>query len=151
MVNEERVKLMTKCAIYEKNYGKTELPMAGYFKRDYVKLNILKTMLCAMISYGLCALIYIMADYENLFMELNQLHFRELLLRFGVGAVLFLAVYYAIARVLYAYRFAKAKRHVTDYYRNLKKLKSLYKGEEDISPKTFEEGGDAQNDEFIDY
>lgn len=151
MVNEERVKLMTRCAIYEKTYGKTELPMAGYFKRDYVKLNILKTMVCAVISYGLCALIYIMADYEHLFMELNQLHFKELLLRFGVGAVLFLVVYYGIARVLYAYRFDRAKRHVTEYYRNLKQLKSLYKGGEDISPKTFEEGGDAQNDEFIDY
>ena len=31
MVNEEKIRLMTKLAIYEENDGKKEIPLASYF------------------------------------------------------------------------------------------------------------------------
>ena len=43
MLNENKVKMMTKMAIYEKNEGKKMLRTAKYYKGDYVSLAVLKS------------------------------------------------------------------------------------------------------------
>ena len=42
MVNEEKVRLMTRLAMYEQSTGKEDLEKGRYFKSDYVKYNCLK-------------------------------------------------------------------------------------------------------------
>ena len=44
LLNENKVKMMTKMAIYEKNEGRRMLKTAKYFKGDYVAFGILKTL-----------------------------------------------------------------------------------------------------------
>ena len=44
LLNENKVKMMTKMAIYEKNEGRRMLRTARYFKGDYVAFGILKTL-----------------------------------------------------------------------------------------------------------
>ena len=72
---------------------------------------------------------------------------------FGAVAVLLvlLAFYSIVARILYALRFESARGRIKAYYHNLKELKKLYEKEADTRPTVFEEGGESQNDEFIDY
>lgn len=152
MINEEKVRIMTRCAAYEKSRGKIELPMAGYFKSDYVKFNVWKTLLAVIVAFIIVTGIFLIAYYEEVFAELNQMHFKKL--GFMVGSLLFavLLIYYFIARLIYAYRFEKARKGVTVYYRDLKRLKALYDKDKDNRPKLFDEGGTVvQNDEFIDY
>ena len=50
MLNENKVKMMTKMAIYEKNEGKRMLKMSRYYKGDFVTLGILKSI--SICSYG---------------------------------------------------------------------------------------------------
>lgn len=44
MVNEEKVILMTKIAMYKESLGREDLEKGKYFQSDYVKLNCLKTI-----------------------------------------------------------------------------------------------------------
>ena len=44
MINNEKVKLMTKLAIYEKK-NEEDIKLSKYYKVDYVKHNILKTLI----------------------------------------------------------------------------------------------------------
>ncbi len=150
MVSEDKVKLMTKCAVYEKYYGKTELRMAGYFKKDYIKAETLKTLMGVLAAFGVGAVIYLLADYKRVFSELNQMHFIRLFAQMGAVLFVLLVLYFILSHVLYAKRYDHAKKHVIRYYRDLKQLKAYYHGEEDVSPKQMEEG-DMLNDEFIDY
>ncbi len=39
MVNEEKVKLMNKMALYEEKYGKEDFKIASYYKKDYVAIR----------------------------------------------------------------------------------------------------------------
>ena len=50
MINNEKVKLMTKLAIYEKN-NEEDIKLSKYYKVDYVKHNILKTLITVTIAY----------------------------------------------------------------------------------------------------
>ena len=43
VLNENKVKMMTKMAIYEKNEGRKMLRTAKYFKGDFIAFGILKT------------------------------------------------------------------------------------------------------------
>ena len=43
MLNEERIRLMTKMVCYEEGEGKEYMPVKQYYRRDYVSLEMLKT------------------------------------------------------------------------------------------------------------
>ena len=43
MLNEKKIKIMTKLALYEKNKGKQDIGMMKYYKDDYVSIKTLKT------------------------------------------------------------------------------------------------------------
>ena len=45
LLNENKIKMMTKMAIYEKNEGKSMLKTAKYFKGDYIAFGVLKTVI----------------------------------------------------------------------------------------------------------
>jgi hypothetical protein len=43
MVNEERVRVMTKTAIFEEGVGKKALPTGEYYRSDYLFIQMLKS------------------------------------------------------------------------------------------------------------
>lgn len=155
MVQEEKVILMTKCAIYEQKQGSKELPTAGFFKSDYVKYHIWKTLIGVIVAYILVLGTYAAIYYEKVLGELNLMHFKDLGIKAGIVLLVVLAVYFVIAYIVYARRFNHIKKHIAEYYRNLKKLQVLYREERHSKHgigKGVDIGGEsAQNDEFIDY
>ena len=44
MLNENKIKMMTKMAIYEKNEGRQMIKNSRYFKGDYVAFGVLRTL-----------------------------------------------------------------------------------------------------------
>ncbi len=53
LVNEQKVRMMTKLAIYESGKGKQDLKLAKYYKSDYIKYNVLKTIVSTAVCYWL--------------------------------------------------------------------------------------------------
>ena len=151
MINEEKVRLMTKCAIYEEGNGKKEISLAGYFKSDYIRYYGLKTMIAVFFAFVVMLVIHVMSNMEMLFDMLNHMNYQSFV--FIAVVILFglLAFYSIVARIVYALRFEEARERIKAYYRNLKELQKLYAKETNISPTVFDEGGESQNDEFIDY
>ena len=52
VLNENKVKMMTKMAIYEKNEGRKMLRTAKYFKGDFIAFGILKTLITTTFAYN---------------------------------------------------------------------------------------------------
>ena len=42
MINEEKVKIMTKIAMYEQGKGRKYLPVSKYYRSDYIGLALIK-------------------------------------------------------------------------------------------------------------
>ena len=59
MLNEEKVILMTQMASYEENEGKKNMAIGRYFRSDYIAIQVLKSILCATIAYGVCFALFV--------------------------------------------------------------------------------------------
>ena len=65
MLNENRVKLMTRMAAYEEKKGKEDIPISSYYRKDYVGLNVLITILWTTIGYGLFLGLVLIGGMDN--------------------------------------------------------------------------------------
>lgn len=154
MIDERRVKLMTKMSIYEKTEGKRELPLAAYYKSDYVNFNTIKTLLYVFVGFVLMIGIYLACHIEQVFRWLNDLDIKQFGIRVGVATLLVLVFYYILCRVVYTIRYNRATKGIKEYNRNLKRLSFLYRKakEQEQRPTMTEEGSvNTNNDEFIDF
>lgn len=130
MINEERVKVMTKLAIYESTKGKKQLNISKYYKRDYVRYNMFKTIVTSTIAFLLLVGIAGLLKAEELLTNLNSSDLIQLAVRVGIVYVVFVIAYAVIAYIVYSIRYERMKPDVIVYNHNLKKLKELYDMEE---------------------
>ena len=53
MLNEEKIKIMNKLAMYEQGEGKKYLPVSRYYRSDYIGLAMIKNFFLVTIGYCL--------------------------------------------------------------------------------------------------
>ena len=53
MLDKRKIRLMTRAAIYEKNYGEEDFKISSYYKKDYSSLNTWVTLIWITVGYGL--------------------------------------------------------------------------------------------------
>ena len=63
MLNEERIKLMTKMASYEANEGKRNVSIGSYFRGDYISLQVIKSIINATIAFAICFALFNTISY----------------------------------------------------------------------------------------
>lgn len=152
MVNEEKVKLMTKLAIYESTKGKKQLNISKYYKRDYVRYNMFKTAVAATVAFILLLAIYVMLHMEELLLALNDMDILQEAEKLGIFYLVYLVVYMLIARLVYAKKYENIKPNVIQYNHNLKKLKEMYEKEEkELREKRVGRSVTLTDDDLIDY
>lgn len=126
MVNEEKVILMTKLASYESQEGKKNISILHYFRGDYIGFQVLKSVIAATFSFLAVFAIYLFYHFEELMQDVYKMD----LLEFGKSVIiLYLCIvgaYGVISYVVYANKYAKAKKSLKNYYINLKKLTGMY-------------------------
>ena len=126
MLNEERIKLMTKMASYEANEGKRNVSIGSYFRGDYISLQVIKSIISATIAFAICFALFVFYDFEVFMADIYKMD----LLSFGktilIVYVVFTAVYALISYLIYTHRYSKARKSLKMYYNNLKKLAYLY-------------------------
>lgn len=129
MLNEERVILMTQMASYENGEGKKNVKIGNYFRSDYIAVQVLKSVICGTITFAILFALYIFYDFERFMQDLYKIDLiafaKDILIKYAVSVV----VYSLLTYVICTYRYAKAKNSLRTYYHSLKKLNSLYSGE----------------------
>ena len=126
MLNEERIKLMTKMAAYEADEGKKNVAIGNYFRGDYIGLQVIKSIISATIAFVIVFGLFVFYDFEVFMSDIYKMD----LLGFGrtviTAYLIFVAVYALISYMIYTYRYAKARKSLKMYYNNLKKLAYRY-------------------------
>ena len=99
MLNEQRVKLMTKMTSYEEGEGKRNMEIGSYFRGDYIGKEVVKSIVFGTIAFVVVFAIYIAYDYEMYMQDIYKMD----LLGFGKSVatkyLIFIAVYAAITYV----------------------------------------------------
>lgn len=130
MLNEERIILMTHMASYEEGEGRKDVKIGNYFRSDYVAVQVLKAIISGTIAFGVVFALYIFYDFEVFMQDLYEID----LIAFAKKVLFYYAVtvagYGVLTYVVSTYRYVRAKKSLKCYYQNLKKLASLYSGQD---------------------
>ena len=111
MLNEEKIKIMNKLAMYEQGEGKKYLPVSRYYRSDYIGLAMIKNFF--LVTIGYCLILAGIAAY-----------FAEYLID-----------------IQYTVKYHKAKKSVKNYYEELTQLSKIYGREDKKSSARGVTGG----------
>ena len=126
MINEERVILMTRMASYENGEGRGNMSIGNYFRSDYIGKEVLKAVICATISFGLCFALYLFYDFEGFMLNIYKMDLLQFVKNILILYAVVVVIYGVISYIIFSIRYKRAKKSLKKYYNNLRKLSGLY-------------------------
>lgn len=129
MIRANKVKIMTRAAIFEKNEGRKALYISRFFQNDYILYGLLKSAVSITLAFLLGTGMWVVYHAESLMTEktiddLLRLG-RQALSWYGIALGSFLLVSLAV----YALRYHSAQKRMKGYRGNLRKLLKMYQEE----------------------
>ncbi|MCI9541876.1 MAG: hypothetical protein HFG39_12710 [Lachnospiraceae bacterium] len=125
MLNEDKVKLMARMAMYEKKKGKKIMKMTKYFQGDYVSWNMIKTAIAATVAYLIVAACWALYHLEYLMENLYTLDFADLIKKFLTYYVVLLVGYLVLSYTIYSIKYSVSMKSLKRFRANLKKVKQI--------------------------
>ena len=126
MLSQERIKLMTKMAAYEKNEGKKYMSIGSYFRSDYMGMQVIRSVISGTLAFFLLAGLYVYYHFETMMQDIYKMDLLLLGRRVLFYYIVFIAAYSVITYVIYSFRYSRAKRSLKHYYYHLKQLAAIY-------------------------
>lgn len=131
MINEEKVKHMTKAAAYENGPEKKNIGISSYFRGDYLGLQLLKSGIAYTLAFLILGVMWAMGRIEELMLMISRPEYLEGLLK--GAAFLYLAgmaVYEIAVYTYYTQKYHHAKQSVKGFHDHLKKIHRFYEIQE---------------------
>ena len=146
MLNEEKIKLMTKLALYEQSEGKKAIKSHKYNKGDYVSLNLIKSAVAITLAYLIAVALVVLNDAESFVNEPISIKLVNLAVRilviYVVVFIIYMLITYMVASMHYIHMQEKNKKYADD----LKELHMMYKREEKMKSELKLGGKDTDDD-----
>ena len=130
MINEEKVKIMTKIAMYEQGEGKKYLPISKYYRSDYIGLALIKNFFLVTIGYLLVIAAVAVYFGEYLMENIHKMNLVAMGIYVIAGYVAALVLYSVLPYIQYCVKYYMAKKSVRNYYAELTELTKMYGREE---------------------
>ncbi len=127
MLNEEKVILMTKMASFEEHEGKVSQDVGNYFRGDYIAIQIMKSVVCATLSFLMVFALYIIYDFENFMQNIYKMDLAGFLQRSLLYYVIVLIAYAVLTYLLSTWKYYRANKSKRIFFQNLKKLSTFYR------------------------
>lgn len=147
MLNNRKVRLMSRLAMYEQKEGREDVRLSKYFRTDYVRLNVLRTVVSVTFGYLLILLLLVVYHSEYLIQEAVTLDYKGILLRYVGIYVIILVVYVSLAMIGYMLKYRMSRKKLAKYFRMLRRLRSLYREEDGELTNVEEESVDYDRDD----
>ncbi|MBR6256204.1 MAG: hypothetical protein IKR23_02395 [Lachnospiraceae bacterium] len=129
MLNESRIKLMTRLASFEAGEGKRSMAIGSYFRGDYIAKEIVKSIIYGTVAFCIVLGIYLAYDFEMFMENIYEIDLwafgKAILIRYLITV----GVYSAVTYIVYVVRYRRARRNLRIYNNNLRRLASMYRKE----------------------
>lgn len=126
MLNEEKIRLMTGIAMYEKKAEKEIFPVTRYFKSDFVGSHMIRSFLTYTFTCLIILAMWVLYQIEDILntMDLTVLlaSAKQIGILYASGLVVYLIITYAV----YSKRYDKASKSLKVYQAKLRRLEKKY-------------------------
>ena len=129
MLDEKKVKLMTRLAFYEQTQGKEDFKVSAYYRKDYASLHTICSIIWVTVGY-ICAVgLIFLAGMDNF---LSSMSFGMMFLMLGILVLVYLfllILYGVIASHILNKKHRESRQSVKKYNHDLTRLLKLYERE----------------------
>lgn len=129
MLNEDRIKVMTDLAVFEKKHGRENEIAARYYKGDYISYNLIWTAIMSTIAFGLGLLLFFGVNFETYMAQMHKMDLPQQGKNIVVLYVVFMAVMLTVSYFVYRRRYMQAKKGLKKYCDKLHELEKIYNEE----------------------
>lgn len=129
MINEEKVKEMYRVARYDSARTRKEAQCEHYYRKDYIRKELMKSVFSGTIVFMLVLLLWGMNQANSLLDQLNSMDFVEIGVVFALVYVAFLVLYLWVTYLVFQIRFRNGRKALKQYYLHLKNLEKMYERE----------------------
>lgn len=143
MLNEEKVRYMTRLAIFEKNEGKRIFPINRYFKSDYVGGQMFRSFFGYTFCFLLILILWALYSLDRILGGMSGAEILGCVKNWGTLYGIGLIFYLCVTRAVHSRRYDYASRSQTMYVSRLRHLTGRYEGKE-RSDRSRNGGGRSQ-------
>ncbi|MGB4660075.1 MAG: hypothetical protein WBI07_12905 [Mobilitalea sp.] len=129
MLNNDKIRLMTKLALYENKEGKEDISLSKYYKTDYVRFQVLKSIICATLGYVLALGLFFMYKAEYIIKNAVVLDYKNIGMYVLGGYIIIIVIYGMGSLVGFSIKYDTSRKKLARYYKLLKRLNKIYKEE----------------------
>ena len=112
LLNENKVKMMTKMAIYEKNEGRKMLRNAKYYKSDFIAFDILKNIIAVTLAYIIIVVLYAFCNIETMVTYIGSMNYAKIGGKIAVYYIIMLVTFSVIAGFVSSYHYEHSRKEL---------------------------------------
>ena len=130
MVNTEKVRLMTKAAIFEGKEKNGAIRIVSFRRKDYIRYHMLFIMLSVTLAYAIlvgAGFFMIVMAYDTLVLNISELILTLVILL--IVYTLLLIFYYVVSHKYYGEKHIRARMEIGNYLLILKALREISENE----------------------
>lgn len=129
MLDEERIRVMTKLAVFEKEKGKDIELASHYYKNDYISYHMIWSAVTATVAYVLMWAIVLLCGMDYFLNHISDMKIGSVIALVIVLYICFIVLFEGIAFLVYRKRFKTAQKSIKEYCSKLKELEKIYNKE----------------------
>ena len=130
MVNNRKVRLMTRLAMFEENEGKEDIKLGDFFRRDFLRLQFFKNIIAVSVGYVCLVILYLGYKVEFLIKEAVNIDYPAMGMRLLAIYFMILVVYVAGSLVFGMLKYNASRKKLAKYFRMLRLLRTFYREED---------------------
>lgn len=143
MLNNEKISIMTKLALYEQKNARTEIKYSRYYKSDYLAVKMIKSFFAVTIACALMVVLWLMFSADAFIGHLKTTNsFAAVVVLLIMFYILITAVYMIFSYAYYTKKFVKMRANLKQYNGDLKSLHKIQEAEYEARVNSIEDGGD---------
>lgn len=139
MIHQDKLKVMTQMALYEKKKSKKDFSIYSYQRGDYVWSEIIKTIIAVTVAFVIILGFIAAWNFETIITHFENYDYKQIGLVVVIAYLCMLIFYMKLTSNKSREEYNEVRPRVRRYFRGLKKMKSFY-AEEDKVQKEFEKG-----------
>ena len=139
MIHQDKLKVMTRMALYDKKKIKKDLPVHSFDESDYIRLEITKTLISVVCGFVIILGFIMLWNMDAIISNFDTYNYKQIALFAGLALAVLVAAYIWITVVRSRKRYNEVKPRVQRYVEDLETLKGFYEEEEKLREE-FEKG-----------
>ena len=135
MLSEDKIIIMTRLADFEQEVGRDDLNRTNFYKLDYIRWQIIKTLLSVSGAVFLVLLLVGLYNVEYLITNALELDYIKIGKSILVLYIAILILFVLITIIISSIQYEKSKKRVKEYYLDLQRMLDYYEEEENEGKK----------------